>query len=96
MLIYIDILREYIHQIPEMWQELFLQWGGGFLRLILIILLAKLLLKFGFTFIDGIFRKREGGFSLGEKTQMFSGFFKSFFRYLIIMIIKFRQEDLAA
>lgn len=81
-----DFLREYIQQIPEGWQKVFLQWGGGFLRLILIILLAKLALNFAYKLIDSIFMQRERGLSLGEKAQMFSGFLKSFLRYLVIFI----------
>jgi small conductance mechanosensitive channel len=81
-----DIINAYIQQIPELWHEIILQWGGAFCRLILIIVLAKLALKFGLRFLDNVLKKMEQSVSFGKRVLIFSGLLKSFFRYLVVFI----------
>ena len=84
--ILIKFFNEHFLQIPQSWEGIIIQWGGTFFRLILIIILAKILFKAGSKFIEGILKTRYRGVSLGEKALMFSGLFKSLFRYLIFFI----------
>ena len=94
-----DIISAYLQQIPEQWQEIVLQWGGAFFRLILIIILAKLALKFGLQFLRSVLKKIEQNPFLGKRVLVVSGLLKSFYRYLVVfiallMIMKELQLDL--
>jgi small conductance mechanosensitive channel len=81
-----DSFKELLRPLPVLAQNLLIQWGGVILRLILIIILAKLVLRFGYSLIDRIFKDKNNIITLGNKSETFSGLFKSLLRYLIIFV----------
>ncbi|RJX26758.1 MAG: mechanosensitive ion channel family protein [Dethiobacter sp.] len=81
-----DSFIESFRPLPLLFQNALTQWGGVVLRLILIIILAKLVLRFGYSLIDRIFKGKNNIITLGNKSETFSGLFKSLLRYLIIFV----------
>ncbi len=81
-----DNISALVAELPLQWTELIYGWGGVVLRLILIIILARLVLRFGYSFIERVFKERDRGITLGTKAETFSGLFKSLWRYLVVFM----------
>ncbi|MDO9535717.1 MAG: mechanosensitive ion channel family protein [Bacillota bacterium] len=80
------IFQELFLQLTLNWQEIVFKWGGVFLRLILILVLAKFVLRFGYSIVDRVFVDKHKSISFGNRVETFSGLLKSILRYLIFFV----------
>jgi moderate conductance mechanosensitive channel len=81
-----EIFQELILQLTLNWQEIVFKWGGAFLRLILILVLARFVLRFGYSIVDRVFIDRHKSITFGNRGETFSGLLKSVLRYLVFFV----------
>jgi moderate conductance mechanosensitive channel len=81
-----EIFQDFFLQLTLNWQQIVFLWGGVFLRLILILVLAKLGLRFGYSIIERVFTDKHKSISFGNRAETFNGLLKSVLRYLVFFV----------
>lgn len=79
-------ITDLLNSLPEVWQEIMMRWGGVIIRLILIIVLVRVALKFGYSVLDKILMGKRKLVTLGDRVETFNGLIKSLWRYVVIFV----------